>query len=118
MIHVHEKTSQIEREIAQDRRRIEDKIGAIQDKLSPGQLIDEALAYAKGHGGTEFASNLKSSAVSNPLPVALIGIGLAWLMAKPSITAGANEASMVKKIDYPLAPIAGAASFAISHPGR
>ena len=107
MIHVHEKTSQIEREIEQDRRRIEDKIGAIQDKLSPGQLIDEALAYAKGHGGTEFASNLKSSAVSNPLPVALIGIGLAWLMAKPSITAGANEASTVKEIDYPLAPIAG-----------
>ena len=107
MIHVDEKSSQIEREIAQDRRRIEDKIGAIQDKLSPGQLIDEALAYAKGHGGTEFASNLKSSAVSNPLPVALIGIGLAWLMAKPSVQGSAKEAATAKVVDYPLAPIAG-----------
>ena len=38
MIHVDEKTSQIEREIEQDRRRIEDKIGAIQDRLSPGEI--------------------------------------------------------------------------------
>jgi gas vesicle protein len=107
MIHVDEKSSRIEREIEQDRRRIEDKIGAIQDKLSPGQLIDEALAYAKGHGGTEFASNLKSSAVSNPLPVALIGIGLAWLMAKPSSNGSAYEPASAREFDYPLAPIAG-----------
>jgi hypothetical protein len=98
-----EKAARIEREIEQDRRRIEAKIGAIQEKLSPGQLIDEALAYAKGHGGGEFVSNLKTSAVANPLPVALIGIGLAWLMAKPATAAPASVAD----VEYPLAPVSG-----------
>jgi hypothetical protein len=102
-----EKSAQIEREIEQDRRRIEEKIGAIQERLSPGQLIDEAIAYAKGHGGAEFASNLKSSAVANPLPVALIGIGLAWLMAKPSSPSLVSHSSRADSVEYPLAPITG-----------
>lgn len=102
-----EKSAQIEREIEQDRRRIEEKIGAIQERLSPGQLIDEAIAYAKGHGGAEFASNLKSSAVANPLPVALIGIGLAWLMAKPASASTASPTSRIDAVEYPLAPITG-----------
>jgi hypothetical protein len=101
-----EKSALIEREIEQDRRRIEEKIGAIQERLSPGQLIDEAIAYAKGHGGAEYVSNLKSSAVTNPLPVALIGIGLAWLMAKPSHTANVN-ASARAETQYPLATVTG-----------
>jgi hypothetical protein len=102
---VAEKSAQIEREIEQDRRRIEQKIGAIQERLSPGQLIDEAIAYAKGHGGAEFASNLKASAVANPVPVALIGIGLAWLMAKPS--PAVSHTSRANAVEYPLAPITG-----------
>ena len=99
------KSAQIEREIEQDRRRIEAKIGAIQEKLSPGQLIDEAIAYAKGHGGGEFVSNLKTSVVANPLPVALIGVGLAWLMAKPASTSTVPPRS--RDIEYPLATISG-----------
>lgn len=101
------KSAQIEQEIELDRRRIEAKIDAIQDRLSPGQLIDEAIAYAKGHGAAEFASNLKTSAVANPLPVALIGIGLAWLMAKPSSGAGGSHVEPVTTVEYPLAPITG-----------
>jgi hypothetical protein len=101
-----EKSARIEREIEQDRRRIEEKIGAIQERLSPGQLIDEAIAYAKGHGGAEFASNLKSSAVANPLPVALIGIGLAWLMGKPSYPANVGSSARTET-EYPLASVTG-----------
>lgn len=102
------RSSQIEREIEQDRRRIEERIGAIQEKLSPGQLIDEMLAYAKGHGGAEFASNLKNSAVNNPLPVALVGVGLAWLMAKPAAAGDVRQSSSgMTETEYPLAPISG-----------
>jgi hypothetical protein len=100
-----EKAAQIEREIEQDRLRIEAKIGAIQEKLSPGQLVDEALAYAKGHGGGEFVSNLKTSAVANPIPVALIGIGLAWLMAKPAPSSSAP--ARTRDVEFPLAPVSG-----------
>jgi hypothetical protein len=102
-----EKSAQIEREIEHDRRRIEEKIGAIQERLSPGQLIDEAIAYAKGHGGAEFASNLRSSAVANPVPVALIGIGLAWLMVKPASASTASPTSRNDTVEYPLARVTG-----------
>lgn len=103
-----EKSSQIEREIAEDRRRIEERIDAIQAKLSPGQMLDELLAYARNHGGAEFASNLKSSAVSNPMPVALIGIGLAWLMAKPAASAMAQTSTYPQvQPEYPLATVIG-----------
>jgi hypothetical protein len=107
MSYADQKSSQIEREIAEDRRRIEERIDAIQAKLSPGQLVDEMLAYARNHGGAEFASNLKTSAVNNPLPVALIGIGLAWLMAKPSTAGNGSYSHRVAQPEYPLAPVIG-----------
>ena len=60
--------------------RVEARIGEIKDKLSPGQLLDEALSYTK-HGGAHFASNLGGQITANPLPAALVGIGLAWLIS-------------------------------------
>lgn len=76
--------AQIEREIDQDRRRIEQRLGAIQERLSPGQMVDELLAYGKNHGGAEFATNFKRSVTGNPLAVTMVGVGLAWLMARPN----------------------------------
>lgn len=72
----------IQREIDVDRQRIEARIGAIQERMSPGQLIDEVLAYAKGSDGGEYISNLGKALKANPLPVALMGVSLAWLIAK------------------------------------
>jgi hypothetical protein len=83
----HKSAAELEREIEAQRNRVENTIDQIQERLSPGQLIDELLSYGKNHGGGDFVANLGRSATSNPLPVALVGIGLAWLMAKP---AGAN----------------------------
>ena len=79
-----QKTSaELQREIELQRSRVENTIDQIQEKLSPGQLVDELLAYTKGGGG-EFVASLQRNVVSNPLPVALLGVSLAWLMAKPS----------------------------------
>ncbi len=78
MDHVHEKTSEdIQREIDQDRERISHRIDAIQERMSPGQLVDEAIAYAKGSGGAEYLGNLGRALKDNPLPVALMGVSLA-----------------------------------------
>lgn len=100
-------TTEIEHEIEQDRRRIEQRLGAIQEKLSPGQMIDEMLAYGKNHGGAEFMSNLKHSVTGNPLPVALVGVGLAWLMAKPANGHATSDHRMEDDDIYPLAPVTG-----------
>ncbi len=104
MDHSVEKTSaDIQREIDVDRQRIEERIDAIQDRMSPGQLVDEMLAYAKGSGGAEYVSNLGRALKSNPLPVALMGVSLAWLMAKQGSTPPALNTSDFDRADeYPL----------------
>lgn len=69
----------IEADLDQTRARMGATLDALQDKLSPGQLFDEATSYLRGSGGGEFASNLKAAVTHNPVPVTMVGIGLAWL---------------------------------------
>jgi len=70
--------NELEREIDQQREHIEDLVGALESRLSPGQLFDQALAYSKGHGG-EFAQNLGNTLKANPVPAVLTSVGLLWL---------------------------------------
>lgn len=79
----HKSSAELQREVDMQRSRVESTIDQIQDKLSPGQLVDELLAYTKGGGG-EFVASLQRNVTANPLPVALLGVSLAWLMAKPA----------------------------------
>jgi len=73
-------SADLEREVQEQRTRVEQRIGEIKDRLSPGQLLDEALSYTK-HGGAHFAANLGEQVAANPIPAALVGVGLAWLMS-------------------------------------
>lgn len=82
----------IEQEIEQTRTRMDETLGAIQEKLSPGQLVDQVLAYSKGGPGQYF-SNLGRTAQQNPVPVALLGVGLAWLMMSSSKTGDRDYAA-------------------------
>ncbi|MBT9371475.1 DUF3618 domain-containing protein [Rhizobium sp. CSW-27] len=101
----------IEREIEQDRERIGAKLDEIQARMSPGQLIDEAMAYAKSSGGAEFLSNLGGSMKTNPMPVALMGVSLAWLMmgqkSAPPAATGSAAQGLEDDADYPLATVTG-----------
>lgn len=74
-------SAQIQQEIEADRQRIGARIDAIQERMTPGRLVDEVLAYAKGSGGGEYLRSLGYAIKDNPIPVALMGIGLVWLMA-------------------------------------
>lgn len=69
----------LEREIDARRANIGSLVDALESKLSPGQLIDEALAYSKRNGG-EFFGNLGTTVRANPVPMVLTGVGLLWLM--------------------------------------
>lgn len=68
-------------DIERTRGEMDATLGAIEQRLTPGQLVDQGLDYLKSSGAKEFASNLGGSVRDNPLPVALVGIGVAWLMA-------------------------------------
>lgn len=73
-------SAQIEREIEAQRSRVSSTIDEIQEQLSPGQLIDQVMSMTKTNGG-EFAKNLGHSITSNPLPIALLGASLIWLIS-------------------------------------
>ena len=70
---------QIERELEEHRAEISRTIEAIQYKITPGQLATDAYGYVRDSSG-DFVKNLGTAAKSNPVPVALIGLGIAWLM--------------------------------------
>jgi ElaB/YqjD/DUF883 family membrane-anchored ribosome-binding protein len=72
----------IARAIDQTRDEVDETLDALQAKLSPGQMLDQAVAFVRDNGG-EFANNLGRSVRDNPLPVLLTGVGLLWLMSGP-----------------------------------
>ncbi len=69
-----------EREADLARAQVHSTIDAIANKLTPGQLMDQSLGYLRRSLPAEFTSQLGRTVRDNPLPVALVGIGLAWLM--------------------------------------
>lgn len=68
----------IEGEIEHTRSEMRETLDAIQSKLTPAQMMDEAMTYFR-NGPGEFASNLGRIVRNNPVPMALVGVGLAWL---------------------------------------
>jgi ElaB/YqjD/DUF883 family membrane-anchored ribosome-binding protein len=79
----------LEREIDQTRANMDRTLGALERKFSPGQLLDQAMEFARENGG-EFANNLGRSVKENPVPALLTAVGIAWMVAssnrpKPSL---------------------------------
>lgn len=118
--------AQLQREVEAQRSRIESRIGEIQSRLSPGQLLDEALAYTRNGPASEFVGNLGRSVTANPLPIALMGVSLVWLMARPPATGAAGDGRLdngayasgrydAHRADHPLAPIRGGALTRMGH---
>jgi ElaB/YqjD/DUF883 family membrane-anchored ribosome-binding protein len=68
-------------EIDRTRGEMDRTLTAIEQRLTPGQLVDQGISYFRQSGANEFVQNLGGAARHNPLPVALAGIGIAWLMA-------------------------------------
>jgi ElaB/YqjD/DUF883 family membrane-anchored ribosome-binding protein len=72
-------TDQIEADVDSSRHRLNDTLQAMGNKLSPGEILDEALGLARGQGG-EFAANLGRQVRDNPMPTLLIAAGVGMLL--------------------------------------
>ena len=79
-----QKLEQIEAEIQQTRSRVDDTIEAIREKLSPGHLRQQVLDYFRHGRAAHVAIGLGTVIKRNPLPVTILGIGLAWFVASRS----------------------------------
>ncbi|MCL4768703.1 MAG: DUF3618 domain-containing protein [Hyphomicrobiaceae bacterium] len=69
-----------EREVERARADLSHTLDALRDRLSFGHIFDEVRTQVMGSNGGEFVSNLSRQVRDNPMPTALIGLGVLWLM--------------------------------------
>ena len=75
---------EVQREVQQSRADAEETLEAIQERLSPGQMFEQVVDYMRSSNGSDFVRNLGTMVRDNPVPVALVGTGLVWLMLSSS----------------------------------
>jgi uncharacterized protein DUF3618 len=73
-------SAQLEREAELARSQLAATLEELRSRITPGQLVDQTLDYARDTNVGELVRNLGRDARDNPLPLALMGVGLAWLM--------------------------------------
>jgi len=73
-------SAQLEREAEETRSQFAQTLDELRERITPGQLVDQAFDYASDSGAGDFVRNLGRQMANNPLPVTLIGAGVAWLM--------------------------------------
>lgn len=77
-------SEQLEREAEYNRAQLAQTLDELRVRASPGHVMDQVLTYARDGGAGDFArdlgKNLGRQVRDNPLPVLMVGAGMAWLM--------------------------------------
>ncbi|NUT15472.1 MAG: DUF3618 domain-containing protein [Cupriavidus sp.] len=73
-------SEQIQSDIERTRRELDRTLTLLERRLEPRRLVDQGVDYLRDNGAREYLSNLGRSAREQPLPLALVGVGLAWMM--------------------------------------
>ena len=89
----------LEREIDQQRDTIGSIVSALENKLSPSELVERLMRASNGTGG-EFARNLGNVVRANPMPTLLASAGLVWLYASRHDSAPVRESARSHDRDY------------------
>jgi hypothetical protein len=71
-------SADVEREVEATRGQIDQTVEALKEKMQPKELFDEATRLM-GSTSNKVLTTVVEQARSNPIPVALIGVGIAWL---------------------------------------
>ncbi|GAB5376099.1 MAG: hypothetical protein AcusKO_25610 [Acuticoccus sp.] len=86
-------SAEVEQEIIAKRQAVEDTLEALRAKFSTGQLLNSvARSFTSGGGqGGEVMANLARQVRDNPLPLALAGASLAWLLIGQGVRRDPDE---------------------------
>jgi hypothetical protein len=84
-------SEQYAEKIKDTRAGIDQTLHTLEDKLSPGELWDQALRWSEGL--RDFSTNLGRFVRENPIPSTLMGFSLAWLMVASSRRIGQADIS-------------------------
>lgn len=80
-----DRPDELQEDIHRTRERIDETLDAIKHQLSPGDLVSQLMSMFRGdghgmsHKAGDVLSSLAHTVKENPIPVALIGIGLLGL---------------------------------------
>lgn len=78
--HNDRSSEEIRRDIEGTRTELRDTVTALERKLSLGQVVDEVWGRVGGREAAgDAVSNLRHTIRENPVPLALMGLGVAWL---------------------------------------
>lgn len=71
-------SAEVEREVEATRGQIDRTVEALKEKMQPQELFDEATRMMGG-ASNKVLTTVVEQAKENPIPIALIGAGIAWL---------------------------------------
>ena len=72
-------SADVEREVEATRGQIDQTVEALKQKMQPKELFDEASHYV-GAASNRTLTMMMERAKQNPIPLALMGLGLAWML--------------------------------------
>lgn len=88
-------SAELEREVEDARGRIDQTVEALKDKMQPREVFDEATKMMGGASNKVLTTAVEQLR-ENPIPIALIGLGVAWLAIsqtrRPATGAAAYQA--------------------------
>jgi Protein of unknown function (DUF3618) len=93
-------SEQLERQTQSCRNELAQTLEELRARMTPGEVIDQLVDYAQDTTGGLFFEHLKRQVANNPLPVAVMTAGFAWLMFGKGVSASKlrqNTASAVDK---------------------
>ncbi|WP_299838460.1 DUF3618 domain-containing protein [uncultured Jannaschia sp.] len=76
--HDQKSAREAERDVEAARASLAGSIDNLEARLSPNALVEQGIAYLQGDGRRHI-DKLARNAQANPIPLVLIGIGVAWL---------------------------------------
>src|ERR1700756_3703978 len=107
-------SEQLEQEAEVTRWRLSQTLEELRGRMTPGQAVDQLLDYTRNGPTGEFLRNLGREVRENPMPLVLIGIGIAWLMIASSRTSRAAIANAADSVARKATDIGNATSAAAS----
>lgn len=84
-------TAELERQAEEARVRLSDTADKLRARMSPGQLMDELMGQFRDGDSGAMLANLRTQVRDNPMALALIGSGVAWLLAGNGAAAPAKS---------------------------
>ncbi|CAN7619092.1 DUF3618 domain-containing protein [Phenylobacterium sp. LjRoot219] len=87
-------SAEVEAEVEASRDDLDRNVEALKQKMTPGQLFDEA-ARMMGGTGQQVGARFAEQAKANPMPLAVMGLGLAWLMMSNNRAAAGHASGYI-----------------------